>query len=140
MIVLDEKQSSSKIPVIPALLVTSALHNRLVNENLRTKCNLLVNTASARDNHQIACLIAFGATCVHPWLGLQAILKVSNNSMDLTSNELCVAYRKCLNKGLLKIMSKMGISNVSSYRGSGLFEVIGFSDEVNSLCFPKMIR
>ena len=57
--------------------------------------------------------------------------------MDLTSNELCVAYRKCLNKGLLKIMSKMGISNVSSYRGSGLFEVIGFSDEVNCLCFPK---
>ncbi len=137
LIVLDEKQSSSKIPVIPALLVTSALHNRLINENLRTKCNLIVNTASARDNHQIACLVAFGATCVHPWLGLQAILKVSNNSMDLTSNELCVAYRKCLNKGLLKIMSKMGISNVSSYRGSGLFEVIGFSDEVNSLCFPK---
>ena len=137
LVVLDEKQSSSKIPVIPALLVTSALHNRLINENLRTKCNLIVNTASARDNHQIACLIAFGATCVHPWLGLQAILKVSNNSIDLTSNELCVAYRKCLNKGLLKIMSKMGISNVSSYRGSGLFEVIGFSEEVNSLCFPK---
>jgi glutamate synthase (NADPH/NADH) large chain len=137
LVVLDEKQSSSKIPVIPALLITSALHNRLISENLRTRCNLIVNTASARDNHQIACLVAFGATCVHPWLGLQAIIKVSKYSKDLSSNELCVAYRKCLNKGLLKIMSKMGISNVSSYRGSGLFEIIGFSDEVNSLCFPK---
>ena len=137
IIVLDEKQSSNKVPVIPALLITSALHNRLIKENLRTDCNIVVNTASARDNHQIACLIGFGATCVHPWLGLQSILKVSNDSTELTSNELCVAYRKCLNKGLLKIMSKMGISNVSSYRGSGLFEVIGFSDEVNNLCFPK---
>ena len=137
IIVLDEKQSSNKVPVIPALLITSALHNRLIKENLRTDCNVVVNTASARDNHQIACLIGFGATCVHPWLGLQSVLKVSNDSTELTSNELCVAYRKCLNKGLLKIMSKMGISNVSSYRGSGLFEVIGFSDEVNNLCFPK---
>jgi glutamate synthase (NADPH/NADH) large chain len=55
----------------------------------------------------------------------------------MTSNELCLSYRKCLNKGLLKIMSKMGISNVSSYRGAALFEVIGFSDDVNSFCFPK---
>ncbi len=138
LVILDEKQSSLKIPVIPALLITSALHNRLIAENLRTKCNVIVNTASARDNHQIACLIAFGATCVHPWLGLQTILKIAHkNHSDMSSNDLCVSYRKCLNKGLLKIMSKMGISNVSSYRGSGLFEVIGFSDEVNKLCFPK---
>ena len=127
---MDEKQSSNKVPVIPTLLITSALHNRLIKENLRTDCNVVVNTASARDNHQISInQIGFGATCVHPWLGLQSVLKVSNDSTELTSNELCVAYRKCLNKGLLKIMSKMGISNVSSYRGSGLFEVIGFSDK-----------
>ena len=137
LIVIDEKQSSPKIPVIPALLITSALHSQLIADDLRTKCNIIVNTASARDNHQVACLIAFGATCVHPWLGLQTILKLSNKiQTKLTSNELCVSYRKSLNKGLLKIMSKMGISNVSSYRGSGLFEVIGFSDQVNEICFP----
>ena len=137
LIVIDEKQSSPKIPVIPALLITSALHSQLIADDLRTKCNIIVNTASARDNHQVACLIAFGATCVHPWLGLQTILKLSNKiQTELTSNELCASYRKSLNKGLLKIMSKMGISNVSSYRGSGLFEVIGFSDQVNEICFP----
>ena len=138
LIVLDEKQSSPSKPVIPALLITSALHNELIKANLRTLSNIIVNTASARDNHQIACLIGFGATCVHPWLGLQTVLKIAKDlKTDMTSNELCLSYRKCLNKGLLKIMSKMGISNVSSYRGAGLFEVIGFSNEVNSFCFPK---
>ena len=138
LIVLDEKQSSPSKPVIPALLITSALHNELIKANLRTSSNIIVNTASARDNHQIACLIGFGATCVHPWLGLQTVLKMAKDlKTDMTSNELCLSYRKCLNKGLLKIMSKMGISNVSSYRGAALFEVIGFSNEVNSLCFPK---
>ena len=138
LIVLDEKQSSPSKPVIPALLITSALHNELIKANLRTLSNIIVNTASARDNHQIACLIGFGATCVHPWLGLQTVLKIAKDlKTDMTSNELCLSYRKCLNKGLLKIMSKMGISNVSSYRGAALFEVIGFSNEVNSFCFPK---
>ena len=138
LIVLDEKQSSPSKPVIPALLVTSALHNSLIKANLRTLSNIIVNTASARDNHQIACLIGFGATSVHPWLGLQTVLKIAKDlKTDMTSNELCLSYRKCLNKGLLKIMSKMGISNVSSYRGAALFEVIGFSDDVNSFCFPK---
>ncbi len=138
LIVLDEKQSSPSKPVIPVLLITSALHNELTKANLRTLSNIIVNTASARDNHQIACLIGFGATCVHPWLGLQTVLKIAKDlKTDMTSNELCLSYRKCLNKGLLKIMSKMGISNVSSYRGAALFEVIGFSNEVNSFCFPK---
>ena len=138
LIVLDEKQSSPSKPVIPALLITSALHNELIKANLRTLSNIIVNTASARDNHQIACLIGFGATCVHPWLGLQTVLKIAKDlKTDMTSNELCLSYRKCLNKGLLKIMSKMGISNVSSYRGAALFEVIGFSNELNSFCFPK---
>jgi glutamate synthase (NADPH/NADH) large chain len=135
--VLDEKQSASKNPVIPALLATSAAHRFLIKKSLRTKCNLIVNSASARDTHQVACLIGFGATCVHPWLGLQCILKVaSKNKSTRASNELCATYRKSLNNGLLKIMSKMGISNVSSYRGACLFEVIGFSKEVNDLCFP----
>ncbi len=138
IIILDEKQITKNKPVINALLMTSALHYRLIKENLRVKANIIVNTASARDNHQIACLIGFGATCVHPWLGLQTILKQSHKSnTDLSTSELCVSYRKSLNKGLLKIMSKMGISNVSSYRGAGLFEVVGFSDNVNKLCFPK---
>ena len=138
IVILDEKQITKNKPVINALLMTSALHYRLIKENLRVKANIIVNTASARDNHQIACLIGFGATCVHPWLGLQTILKQSHKSnTDLSTSELCVSYRKSLNKGLLKIMSKMGISNVSSYRGAGLFEVVGFSDKVNKLCFPK---
>ena len=139
VIVLDERQVSSKNPVIHALLMTSALHSALIENNLRVKCNIVVNTASARDNHQISCLIAFGATCVHPWLGLQAVLKsASKTRTDYSKTELCVSYRRALNKGLLKIMSKMGISNISSYRGSRLFDVLGFSQKLRKLCFPGM--
>ena len=92
LVILDEKQSSLKIPVIPALLITSALHHKLIAENLRTKCNVIVNTASARDNHQIACLIAFVATCVHPWLGLQTILKIARKKHSEMSLNLSLIH------------------------------------------------
>ena len=139
IVVLDERQISSNNPVIPALLITSALHSALIRQNLRVACNIVVNSASARDNHQISCLIAFGATCVHPWLGLQAVLKNAKKTQtDLSKTELCVSYRRALNKGLLKIMSKMGISNVSSYRGSRLYDVVGFSKKLRKICFSEM--
>lgn len=139
IVVLDERQISSNNPVIPALLITSALHSALIKQNLRVACNIVVNSASARDNHQISCLIAFGATCVHPWLGLQAVLKNAKKTQtDLSKTELCVSYRRALNKGLLKIMSKMGISNVSSYRGSRLYDVVGFSKKLRKICFSEM--
>ena len=114
---MDEKQSSNKVPVIPALLITSALHNRLIKENLKPIVTLLLT------QHQLEITINsvpnwFWGNMCSSMAGLQSILKVSNEPTELTSNN-CVAYRKCLNKGLLKIMSKMGISNVSSYRGSG---------------------
>ena len=110
----------------------------MIKNNQRVSCNIIVNTASARDTHQIACLIGFGATCVHPWLGLQTVLKIGKQrELDSPGNELCASYRKSLNNGLLKIMSKMGISNISSYRGAGLFEVVGFSEKINKVCFPK---
>ncbi|MDA9739404.1 glutamate synthase large subunit [Pseudomonadota bacterium] len=121
-----------------ALLATGMIHQSLIQKNLRSDINLIVSSASARDTHQIACLIAFGATAVYPWLAYQTILDLTKKH-ELKGNafENCAKYRKGINKGLLKIISKMGISMISSYRGSQLFEIVGLSDEVVAKCFTN---
>ena len=121
-----------------ALLATGMIHQSLIQKNLRSDINLIVSSASARDTHQIACLIAFGTTAVYPWLAYQTILDLTKKH-ELKGNafENCAKYRKGINKGLLKIISKMGISMISSYRGSQLFEIVGLSDEVVAKCFTN---
>ena len=121
-----------------ALLGLGAVHQELVKLGLRADANLIVSSASARDTHHIACLIGFGATAVFPWLAYQSILDLTErNELKGDANENCARYRKGLNKGLLKIISKMGISTISSYRGSQLFEIVGLSDEVVDICFTN---
>ena len=123
---------------INALLGLGAVHQELVKLGLRTDANLIVSSASARDTHHIACLIGFGATAVFPWLAYQSILDLTEkNELKGDANENCARYRKGLNKGLLKIISKMGISTISSYRGSQLFEIVGLNHEVVNICFTN---
>ena len=123
---------------INALLGLGAVHQELVKLGLRTDANLIVSSASARDTHHIACLIGFGATAVFPWLAYQSILDLTfKNELKGDANEHCARYRKGLNKGLLKIISKMGISTISSYRGSQLFEIVGLNSEIVKTCFTN---
>ena len=97
-----------------------------------------MTTSSARDTHQIACLIGFGATAVYPTLAYQTILDLTDrNELKGDAHENCSRYRKGINKGLLKIISKMGISTISSYRGSQLFEIVGLDKDVVDLCFTN---
>ena len=101
----------------------------MVKLGLRSDANIVISTSSARDTHQIACLIGFGATAVYPSLAYQTILDLSErNELKGTPHGNCARYRKGINKGLLKIISKMGISTISSYRGSQLFEIVGLND------------
>ena len=121
-----------------ALIATGALHQALIKQRKRTKANIIVSTGSARDTHQIACLIAFGATSVYPWLAYQTILDLSyKKELKGDAFENCAKYRKGINKGLLKIISKLGISLISSYRGSQLFEIVGLSNEIVDKCFTN---
>jgi glutamate synthase (NADPH) large chain len=123
--------------VIPALMATAAIHQRLTVQGLRCDTNLVVETGSARDPHQIACLIGYGATAVYPYLSYDVIDRMIQTGMlHMGSMEAHKNYRKGINKGLMKIMSKMGISTISSYRGAQLFEIVGLADEVTDLCFP----
>ncbi len=116
---------------IHALLATGAVHHRLVRTGLRCKCNILVETGTARDAHHFACLIGYGATAVYPYLAYQTLFDLMRKGalkMDAdTRQELGRSYRRGIRKGLFKIMSKMGISTIASYRSAQLFEIVGLA-------------
>jgi len=130
-----------------ALLVTGAVHHHLVKTGLRCKCNLLVETGTAREPHHFACLIGYGATAVYPYMAYQVLFEMMRKGhvkLDFAARlELGRSYRAGLRKGLFKIMSKMGISTIGSYRSSQLFEIVGLADQVVERCFtgtPSRVR
>jgi glutamate synthase (NADPH/NADH) large chain len=138
LIVLSDREIRADRLPVHALLATGAIHLHLVRAGLRTQCNLLIETATARDPHHFACLIGYGATAVYPWLAYQclyAMLSHGEIEDPEARRELGRNYRRGIRKGLLKILSKMGISTIASYRGAQLFEIVGLADEVVALCF-----
>lgn len=142
LVLNDEPRDSEQIPM-HALLATGAVHHHLVEAGLRCDCNIVVATGTARDAHHVACLLGFGATAVYPYLAYYALHDMVRNGELFVEEEevgqLGRNYRKGINKGLYKILSKMGISTMWSYRGSQLFEIIGLHDEVVSLCFSGAV-
>ena len=130
----DRYLHEDKLPV-HALLATGAVHHHLVNEGLRCDANILVETGTARDPHHFACLIGYGATAVYPYLVYQSLHDVARRGNISKQQQLGRSYRRGIRKGLFKIMSKMGISSISSYRGAQLFEIVGLHDEVVDRCF-----
>jgi glutamate synthase (NADPH/NADH) large chain len=138
LLISDRYLVREKIPV-QALLATGAIHHHLVTLGLRCRCNLLVETGTARDPHHFACLIGYGATAVYPYMAYQSLydmMKKGPVAMETGERiELGRRYRKAICKGLLKIISKMGISTIASYRSGQLFEIIGLGPDVVDLCF-----
>ncbi len=125
-----------------ALLATGAVHHHLVSKSLRLDCNLLIETGTARDPHHFACLIGCGATAVYPFMAYQCLNDMRRTGeipRDQAWRQLGRSYRRGIKKGLLKIMSKMGISTISSYRSAKLFEAIGIDQDVIDLCFPGLV-
>ncbi len=136
LIVLTDTGLTKDVVPIHALLATGAVHQRLTNDGLRCDANIIVQTATARDSHQIATLIGYGATAVFPYLSYYVINSlIESGDLNADVDTAYKNYSKGIDKGLLKILSKMGISTVASYRGSQLFEAIGLSSEVVSFCF-----
>jgi glutamate synthase (NADPH) large chain len=138
LLLSDRYLVRGKLP-LHALLATGAVHHRLIATGLRCKCNILVETGTARDAHHFACLIGYGATAVYPYLAYQTLFDLMRKGavkMDAAvRGELGRSYRRGIRKGLFKIMSKMGISTIASYRSAQLFEIVGLSEEVVKLCF-----
>ena len=136
LVLSDRGPTRDKLPV-HALLATGAVHHRLIEEGLRCDANIVVETATARDAHHFAVLIGYGATAVYPYLAYEVVndLIRGGQIQTLEPAQAGVNYRRGINKGLYKIISKMGISTIQSYRGAQLFELVGLSRRVVELCF-----
>ena len=139
IIILNDRRLKADHLPAHALLATGAVHHALIEVGLRCDANIIVATGTARDPHHMACLIGYGATCVYPYLAYESINgMVESGQIDeenIEVRDLEQNYRKGINKGLLKILSKMGISGITSYRGAQLFEIVGLSDDVVGTCF-----
>ncbi len=124
---------------IHILLAVGAVHNHLIRTGQRCDANIIASTGYARDPHQIATLIGCGASVIYPYLSYQVLCDlIDSNELLLDVTTAFKNYRKGINKGLMKILSKMGISTISSYRGAMLYEAVGLADDVIDLCFPGL--
>ncbi|MFP1763294.1 glutamate synthase large subunit [Lonsdalea quercina] len=139
LVLTDRAIAKDRLPV-PAPMAVGAIHSRLVEQSLRCDANIIVETASARDPHHFAVLLGFGATAIYPYLAYETLARmVDNRTIDKAHRAVMLNYRNGINKGLYKIMSKMGISSVASYRCSRLFEAVGLHEDITHSCFPGVV-
>ncbi|WP_374954984.1 glutamate synthase large subunit [Arthrobacter sp. MYb224] len=131
-IVLSDRDSSAAWAPIPSLLLTSAVHHHLLKSSTRTRVSLIIESGDAREVHHIALLIGYGASAINPYLALESVEQLAEEGSlpGITGQAAAANLIKSLGKGVLKIMSKMGISTVSSYCGAQTFEAVGLSQRV----------
>jgi len=133
IIILSDRNLGAERAPIPSLLATAAVHHHLVREGTRLKIGLVVETGEAREVHHIACLIAYGASAVNPYVMFESLTGLHRDGMlpeDMTNDEAHRRVVRAIGKGLLKILSKMGISTIRSYCGAQIFEAVGVDKAV----------
>ncbi|MDQ1697986.1 MAG: glutamate synthase large chain, partial [Frankiaceae bacterium] len=131
LIVLSDRDSDAEHAPIPSLLLTAAVHHHLIREKSRTTVGLIVETGDVREVHHVALLIGYGAAAVNPYLAMETVEDLTvAGVIDLPVDKAIGNYIKALGKGVLKVMSKMGVSTVASYTGAQIFEAIGLSQDV----------
>ena len=132
LVVLSDRHSSAELAPIPSLLLTSAVHHHLIRARSRTRVGLIVETGEAREVHHMALLSSYGAGAVNPYLAFETIADLIDTKVinEIPYGQAVRNYIKACGKGVLKIMSKMGISTVASYTGAQCFEALGLDTEV----------
>jgi glutamate synthase (NADPH/NADH) large chain len=136
LILSDREMNETKTP-IPVLLAASSLHHHLVKKGLRTKVSMIVESGEVREVHHFAALIGYGADAIYPYLTYKTFEEaIEEGHIHLTLTETINKYNKGITDGIVKVMSKMGISTVQSYRGAQIFEAIGIGKEVIDQYFP----
>lgn len=138
ILVLDNTDISSGIAAIPSLMVAGAVHHHLIKTGLRRKASIVINGNDIIEAHHVACLLSFGADAVYPSLALESVrnqaIKKEKDAYKATKN-----FIKAMDSGLLKIMSKLGISTVNSYKAAQTFEALGIHSEVMDICFKGAV-
>ncbi|NMR20705.1 glutamate synthase large subunit [Cellulomonas fimi] len=130
-VVLSDRDGDADLAAIPSLLLSSAVHHHLLRRRMRTRVSLVVEAGDVREVHHVALLIGYGAAAVNPYLAMESVEDLARAGYLPVSPERAVANLiKALGKGVLKVMSKMGISTIASYRGAQVFEVIGLSEDL----------
>ncbi|MFL0579064.1 glutamate synthase large subunit [Dietzia sp. 179-F 9C3 NHS] len=132
IVVLSDRESDERNAPIPSLLLTAAVHHHLVREKTRTRVGLVVESGDAREVHHMAVLFGYGANAINPYMAFESIdeLVQTGDLPGIDTDAACANYRKAAAKGVLKVMSKMGISTLASYTGAQLFDVTGLSQEL----------
>ncbi len=144
ILVLSDRGPTATLAPVPSLLVTGAVHHHLIREKTRTRVGLVVESGDAREVHHIGLLLGYGAAAVCPYLTLASVDAMVADGMhglypDMTPDQSRRNVIKACDQGLLKIMSKMGISTVASYTGAQIFEAIGLGEEVIESCFAGTV-
>ena len=131
-LILSDRDSDAQLAPIPSLLLLSSVHHHLVRKHTRTRVSLVVEAGDVREVHHVALLIGYGAAAVNPYLAMETVedLATRGHLGDIDPHKAVTNLIKALGKGVLKVMSKMGISTIASYRGAQVFEAIGLSREL----------
>lgn len=138
IIILSDKGVSKDQAAIPMLLAAGAVHQQLIRAGVRVRCDLVAETGEAREVHQIACLLGMGVNAVNPYLAFEVMGQLALDGKageGTTATQACQNYATAIGAGLRKIMAKMGISTLYSYRGAQIFEALGVSHKVIEECF-----
>ncbi|MDX2041983.1 MAG: glutamate synthase large subunit [Acidobacteriota bacterium] len=132
IIILSDRGINRDYAPIPALLAVSAVHHHLMREGTRTQVGLVLETGEPREVHHFALLLSYGARGINPYLAFETLHDMINHGMlkDVTHEQAVAKYIKAINKGIVKVISKMGISTVQSYSGAQIFEAVGLKQEV----------
>ncbi|MEO1435740.1 MAG: glutamate synthase large subunit, partial [Bacteroidota bacterium] len=138
LVILSDRKANAVLAPIPSLLAAGAVHHHLIREGLRTQCSIIVEAGDIRETHHFATLLGYGVDAINPYIVYSTIAGLwEAEILDQRRSpyELIDDYLYAISKGLLKIMSKIGISTVLSYRGAQIFEILGLSSEVVDTCF-----
>jgi len=133
IVILSDRSADRECAPLPMLLAVGAVHQHLLEHGLRTRVGLIAEAGDAWDVHHFAALIGYGAEAVHPWLALESV------QVHVAEDDARVRFRSAAEAGLLKILSKMGISTLSSYCGAQIFEALGLGAEVIDRCFTGTV-
>lgn len=138
-VILSDRNIGAKRAAISALAACGAVHHHLIRQHERTRIGLIIETGEAREVHHHCLLVGYGADAINPYLAFEAIWKAQQDGLlgseYADEDKIVYAYKKAVGKGMLKVMAKMGISTLQSYKGAQIFEAVGLAEDVIARCF-----
>ncbi len=138
IIILSDRELNKEKAAVPIQILVSNIHNSLIQNGLRMKTSIIVESGEIKEDHHVCCLLGYGASAVYPYLAFESV-KNWMSKFDGNQDEYLANYKLGLERGILKVLSKMGISTVASYTGSQIFEIVGIDSKTVNRFFPGTV-